>query len=261
MKRQFLFVLLSLFALTSLYSQVAINDNGAEADESAILDISSENKGLLLPRMQITDVDSDISPVNFPAQGLLIYNTGSPEVPEGYYVWSGDEWEQLINSNSDLSIDQTAVVYESAELYESNDISSPTTITMTNTGSYYSWMNASEGTLFGNMTTNPGHADGSRIIIGEAGLYHIIVASSFGGSNNNVITGAIFVTPEGGTEEISRIKFISKISNSGDVVSACTHGVLALNANDAIDIRFSANWNDENIDIFILNLTATKSGN
>lgn len=261
MKRRFIIVLVMLLAFFTGFSQVAINDNGAEADESAILDISSENKGLLLPRMQITDVDSDISPVNFPADGLMIYNTGSTLAPAGYYVWSGHQWEQLINNNTAISVDQTSAVYESAELYESNDISTPSTISLTSNNSYYSWMNATQGTLFGNMTTNPGHANGSRIIIGEAGLYHIVVSASFGGSNNNVIMGAIFVTPNGGTEEISRIKFISKISSSGDIVSSCTHGVLALNADDAIDIRFSSNHDNENIDVYILNLTATKSGN
>jgi hypothetical protein len=57
------------------------------------------------------------------------------------------------------------------------------------------------------------------------------------------------------------VKFISKIQNAGDVVSACTHGVLALGENDVIDLRFNSVRDAENVEVYILNLTCTKVGN
>ncbi|MBU0765653.1 MAG: hypothetical protein KJ607_12535, partial [Bacteroidetes bacterium] len=49
---------------------VAINTNGAAADNSAILDITSTEKGLLLPRLTNAQREAITSPAN----GLLIYN-------------------------------------------------------------------------------------------------------------------------------------------------------------------------------------------
>jgi hypothetical protein len=85
-----------------MYSQVAISNNPeAVPDGSAMLDISSPDKGLLIPRMEITDAES---PVVDPADGLLIYNTSAASVEKGVYVWSSDDtkWVAVITSNSEV---------------------------------------------------------------------------------------------------------------------------------------------------------------
>ena len=68
-------VLLSLlFACsTLLFSQtgVSINTTGAAADPSAMLDVSSDNAGILIPRMTKTQRNAILAP----AEGLLIYQT------------------------------------------------------------------------------------------------------------------------------------------------------------------------------------------
>jgi len=53
--------LLFLFAVAAAYPQVPVNSIGARPASSAVLDVSSADKGLLIPRMQIRDVDSDLS--------------------------------------------------------------------------------------------------------------------------------------------------------------------------------------------------------
>lgn len=65
----------------------------------AMLDITSTNKGMLVPRVELTsntmdlnsDGDNDIS--NQPV-GLFVYNMGST-MPKGYYFWNGSEWRGL----------------------------------------------------------------------------------------------------------------------------------------------------------------------
>ena len=52
-------------------SQVSINTDGSAPDPSAMLEIKSNNKGLLLPR-----IDFNNRPAN-PAMGLLIYVTAN----------------------------------------------------------------------------------------------------------------------------------------------------------------------------------------
>ncbi len=262
MKKQvFVFIIVFLFAAGTAFPQVGINKSGLEPEASAMLDISSADRGLLIPRMVITDPDSDLLPIESPATGLLIYNTGSAQVPEGFYAWSGNSWIEMISSTSNLTIEQISPAYESAELFECNGFSSPTSISLPLVGNSYGWVNATEGAIFGSMLTNIINSTADQIIIGESGLYQINISASFGGSNNNQVMGAVYHTPEGSTATMTRIKFISRIQNSPDIVSASTHGVLELVKGDIIDIRFSSNTNGENVDIYILNLSATKVGN
>ena len=61
---------------------VAINNNGTNPDNSAMLDISSTNKGLLMPRMTMAQRDSIINP----ATGLIIFQVDN--IP-GFYFNAG----------------------------------------------------------------------------------------------------------------------------------------------------------------------------
>lgn len=65
---------------------IAINTNGALADQSAILDISSTDKGILLPGLTNAQ-RSDL----LPTEGLLIYNTDT-KLPE---YWNGSGWYSM----------------------------------------------------------------------------------------------------------------------------------------------------------------------
>ncbi len=72
-----------------LYSQnknVAINETGAYPDSSAMLDVSSTNKGVLVPRMNATE-QSAVTPV----LGLLIYNTDSA----CFAYYDGTKWTYI----------------------------------------------------------------------------------------------------------------------------------------------------------------------
>ena len=60
------------------YSQqgVAINITGALPDNSAMLDVSSTSKGLLIPRVSLIST-TDVTTIPNPAVSLLIYNTNA----------------------------------------------------------------------------------------------------------------------------------------------------------------------------------------
>jgi hypothetical protein len=84
---------LSCIVFTPARSQgVAINSTGAAADTSAMLDIVSAAKGLLIPRM--TQTQRNAIPV--PAEGLLIYQTDSSP---GFYFYNSSAWT-LVNPNT-----------------------------------------------------------------------------------------------------------------------------------------------------------------
>ncbi len=97
MKKRFFILMLigQLTIISKTHAQnIAINETGNLPDTSAMLDISSSTKGLLLPRM--TTTQRNVIPL--PATGLVIYNTtlnafnlntGTPSSPNWEVISSG----------------------------------------------------------------------------------------------------------------------------------------------------------------------------
>ncbi len=92
-----LFKLLIFVTLCSAQS-VGINTNGAAPDSSAMLDIKSNNKGVLLPRVLLTSLTDSIT-VRKPAVSLIVFNTNTT-LPggAGFYVWNGKSWDVIIST-------------------------------------------------------------------------------------------------------------------------------------------------------------------
>ena len=83
-----LFVLLILFCSQSI-GQVGINTDTPAPD--AALDIEGTDKGILIPRLDLSDL-STIAPVTGGStESLLVYNTNTT-TGKGFYFWSGIEW-------------------------------------------------------------------------------------------------------------------------------------------------------------------------
>lgn len=83
---------IALFFSTKSFSQsVSINNNGNAADSSAMLDVSSTTKGLLIPRMTA----GQRSLINAPATGLLVYQTDGDA---GFYYYNGTNWFLLVTT-------------------------------------------------------------------------------------------------------------------------------------------------------------------
>jgi hypothetical protein len=88
MKILFTFLTALLIASGAYAQNVGINSNGSAPDVSAMLDVSSTDKGFLAPRMTVAQRDA------MPAKtaGLLIYQTDSSP---GYYYYTGSAWLKL----------------------------------------------------------------------------------------------------------------------------------------------------------------------
>jgi hypothetical protein len=87
-----LLIILFLVVGNLSLTQVAINTDGSTPDNSAMLDVKSTSKGLLVQRMTQTSRNAIASPAN----GLLIYQTDNTP---GYYYNSGTtitlQWQKL----------------------------------------------------------------------------------------------------------------------------------------------------------------------
>jgi hypothetical protein len=74
-------------------AQVAITTNGSPADSSAMLDVKSTTKGLLIPRLTILQRKAII----LPATGLMLFQTDG--TAPGFYYYNGNAWQWLGGSN------------------------------------------------------------------------------------------------------------------------------------------------------------------
>lgn len=70
-------------------------------DESAILHVNSNNKGVLFPNVRLTSYTLDIDGITGQKEGLIVYNPGTVSVPTGYYYWNGAKW--ILMAGSDCS--------------------------------------------------------------------------------------------------------------------------------------------------------------
>ncbi len=87
-----LLITFSLLITISITAQVAVNTNGATADQSSLLDVSSTSKGVLIPRMTATQRDDIASPAN----GLMVFVTND----QCFYYYDGSNWIKLLNNDS-----------------------------------------------------------------------------------------------------------------------------------------------------------------
>ena len=96
-----------LFSQLSM-AQVAINTDDSNPDASAILDIKSTDKGMLIPRMT---TDQRIA-ISSPAIGLLVFDNET----NSFWFYDGNAWTTLQNVNSivDADNDTKIQVEESA---------------------------------------------------------------------------------------------------------------------------------------------------
>ncbi len=76
----------------STMAQVAVNNDGTPPDESAILDIKSTDKGMLLPCMTANQRNS----ISLPATGLLVFVTDD----NNFYFYNGAAWIQFSGSGN-----------------------------------------------------------------------------------------------------------------------------------------------------------------
>ena len=96
MKKSLLIIsFLTLLMSEGLFAQVSINTDGSDPDASAMLDVKSTDKGLLIPRMTQTQRTA----IGSPATGLLVYQTDSDY---GFYYNAGSPsspaWVKLSNA-------------------------------------------------------------------------------------------------------------------------------------------------------------------
>jgi hypothetical protein len=105
-----LFLALLLLLTYGLSAQVKIGDNPNSINQNSLLELESTTKGLLAPRVALTDVAS-ASPLTAPVPaGMIVYSTAGT-VADGFYFWSGSKWLAV---QSSANIRSNFVIVKSA---------------------------------------------------------------------------------------------------------------------------------------------------
>jgi hypothetical protein len=210
-----LFFILLIFANLSVFAQVSVNTNGNAPHSSAMLDISSVNSGLLIPRMSQAQRTAILSP----AEGLLVYQT---DIPAGLYQFRAGAWERYLPHTGTISAGQLIFGNNNNGLGQDNLLfwnntdkrlgigtNGPlSTLSVTNTNFPASWIAADFGNatgsrlLLGNLSGNPSIGAASSLLttwdtlaINPGGRVSL---PFYAGSSNRLISvqsGGVISTP------------------------------------------------------------------
>ena len=109
MNKQLLFLLPCIMFVMNIYAQ-NVGIGTTSPNSSAMLDVQSTNKGMLVPRIALTAANA-ATPVTTPADALLVYNTatagtGINTIVPGFYYWnaSANRWIAMKEESTNSSV-------------------------------------------------------------------------------------------------------------------------------------------------------------
>ena len=111
------FLILSILCITVLRLQAQVGIGTTNPNATSILDITATDKGVLVPRINLTDVSNLTTPINTPATGLLIWNTNASVTGGngiGFYFFNGSQWMPIMQ-----------IQVDDADFYEEGTTSAP----------------------------------------------------------------------------------------------------------------------------------------
>ncbi|KZE83703.1 hypothetical protein AV926_04100 [Myroides marinus] len=103
-------VAFTVLTTSNIYAQQGFGTN--TPDRSSAVDIVSSKRGLLIPRIDIPNLDQ-AAPVSNPANALMVYNTGKTTAA-GFYYWDASynngagRWVRFVSSNSGSAVTVSA---------------------------------------------------------------------------------------------------------------------------------------------------------
>src|SRR5690606_26899262 len=116
MKKRILSVALLVSAWGG-YSQVGIGT--LTPDKSSQLDVTANNKGILIPRVSLTSTTDTTTITNGNVNSLLVYNTSTQnDIKPGYYYWYIDKWMRIVNEDDITALDKNTT---NVSLVKAND--------------------------------------------------------------------------------------------------------------------------------------------
>lgn len=93
------------YSVNAQNKELKVGTNPTIKQPSAVFEVESTNKGVLMPRVTLTSI-TDVTTIAMPANALTVFNTATAGtapngVTPGYYYWStaDSKWIRLLNQN------------------------------------------------------------------------------------------------------------------------------------------------------------------
>lgn len=193
----FIITISILIASVSNAQSVAINPNGSPADASAILDVKSTEKGLLIPRMTA----SQRALIASPANGLMVFQTDGQA---GIYINQGTsgapDWVALNSAPSATYRWATFQTYEMSS----------------------GWAMGNNSLLFGGVTPSSwtdGNATASQMSSNKEVLRTLFTNKGFAKSNASIINET-FADPSSTNGKVTAVLFRIKNTTGSPITWA-----------------------------------------
>lgn len=236
-KLRLLSITILLFASSNINAQMGIGT--LVPDESAMLDLTSTNKGMLVPRISSVDRNGIIDP----AEGLLIYNTtnkgfnyfqsGWKDLSPNYKTTTANTAVSTVSTNdeaiagSTLSPSSGTYSVNFNSQYKNEPITTVTTVVTPgvvsfNTANCFAALNAAIATLDAVAVTNSTHAD----IIGNG---ETITPGKYNFPAAIALAGRIILDAQGNPDALFIFLANGAINSSVETRMSLTGGAKACN--------------------------------
>ena len=238
---------LQIAICSQLHAQgVGINTAGNPADNSAMLDVSSTNLGILIPRMTTAQMNA----ISSPATGLIIYNTdcnnlnynaGTPGSPNWVTINSTVGTPGNITGSASVCANQTGVTYSIAAVSGATSynwtVPSGATITA---GTGTSGITVTFGTNGGNVCVSAVNSCGtSNASCITVTVYNGNLTAGTISSNQTICSGGTpsaltFTTPPTGGTGVYTYQWYNGTGSLGSAATNSTYSPGALTASGII---------------------------
>jgi hypothetical protein len=193
-------ITVAIFALfgKTLFAQVAVNTSGKPAHSSAMLDVQSTEKGMLVPRMKATDRIAIASP----ADGLLVYDITS----KTFWVYKlGTGWQEITGSGA-LQLPYAGTANTAGDLFAITNSGNGAAVSGISLGGYGVYGKTGNGTAgyFSNSVASSVNPVLSLNNMGIGAGIDIVMSNASNGArgismDHQGVGPGILVTAKGGT--------------------------------------------------------------
>lgn len=245
-KYALIYISLFIFSLAS-YAQVGIGTTSPDA--SAILDLSSSSKGILIPKMSETEKTS----ITAPAEGLMVYQTNADR---GFWFYNGTNWVKFSFVGSGGNVTHWHGILAN------HDGASTISFTTSQTFTKYNFTTGSQfhSSQSGDLSVSGGSGlTDSRMTFPTGGTYEFTCIVAL--QNATAALSTDWTIFRNGVEVPYLSIHFNVPNGSGAFASGTISGVLEINAGDYIDLRhrvFSAPQAGKTVEVGNINLTAVR---
>jgi hypothetical protein len=141
----------------------------------------------------------------------------------------------------------------SGTIYED---SGGTTITITNTGTYYPWISATAGPMVSGMTADVTDAAGDHLIVPSAGTYLVTISGSYTAGNNDITECRVALSGTGSAV----VRWERTMGAAAKIGDAGANGLIAATAAQELRLECTSNTNADALVMHNIQLSATRVG-